>query len=360
MISFSSKYTLATIAGAALFTACAGGGAVLRQPFDGVYPERSRGAQGDKAGDDMPAAGVAKSWMSPDARSHDRLIYVSDSSTYDVYVFLANRDKLVGTLTNQNNPAGLCADKRGDVYVTQLYGHQIVEYAHRGTKPLKTLSDPGYEPGACSVDPLTGNLAVANIVSDGFAQGNLLVYPNATGTPITYSPPGGTSGSWFSVNSVGYDDASNVYLAGSCDSAFCAGVLPKGAATTENVTLNGGSPKSPGTVQWNDYEEAMTFDDQSDGTLYNYKFSGTSGGEVGTVTLPGSAEVDGLWIFSHCSHARVCRNYVIAPQQNGADVFLYSYAGEQAGLFKTFTGLTQPFGSTLSGRVFRASVSGNE
>jgi hypothetical protein len=339
MTSFSSKYTVATIAGAALLAGCASGAGGSLAPGSAAM-----------LGHPLKGPGAAKSWMSPDARTHDRLIYVSDSATYDVYVFLANRDKLVGTLTDQNNPAGLCADKRGNVYVTQLYGHQIVEYAHGGTKPLKILSDPGYEPGACSVDPATGNLAVANIVSDEFTQGNLLVYPDATGTPTTYSPPGGSTGSWFSVNTVGYDDASNVYIAGSCNSAFCAGVLPKGAPTTENVTLNGGSPKSPGTVQWNDDVEAMTFDDQSDGTLYNYKFSGTSGGEVGTVTLPGSADVNGSWIFSYCGVPGLCHNYAIAPQQNSADVLLYSYAGEQAGLFKTFTGLTQPFGSTLSHR----------
>jgi len=187
MLLYSPKWTLATVAGAALLTGCASGGGVLRQAQDDM-PAPSGAVVLNQA---PKAAGVAESWMSPDARAHERLIYVSDSSTYDVYIFLSDRDKLVGTLTDQNNPAGLCADKVGDVYVTQLYGHQIVEYAHGGTKPIKILSDPGYEPGACSFDPATGNLAVANIASDEFTQGNLLVYPNATGTPVTYSPPGG-------------------------------------------------------------------------------------------------------------------------------------------------------------------------
>jgi len=66
------------------------------------------------------AARMAKSWMSPDARPGSRLIYVSDSSTYDVYVFGDSTGKLLGTLTDQNNPAGLCADKKGRVFVTQL------------------------------------------------------------------------------------------------------------------------------------------------------------------------------------------------------------------------------------------------
>jgi hypothetical protein len=51
--------------------------------------------------------------MAPDAKKR-ALLYVSDSSTYDVYVFTFPRGKLVGTLTNQNNPAGLCTDKKGD------------------------------------------------------------------------------------------------------------------------------------------------------------------------------------------------------------------------------------------------------
>jgi hypothetical protein len=111
------------------------------------------------------------------------------------------------------------------------------------------------------------------------------------------------------------------------------------------------SPNSPGTVQWNGTYEQMTFDDQSDGTLYSYKFDGTSGDNVTTVTLPGSTEVDGSWTFFHCSHQGLCRNYIIAPQQNAADVLLYTYGNESAQRLKTITGVTQPFGATLSGRV---------
>jgi len=125
-------------------------------------------------------------------------------------------------------------------------------------------------------------------------------------------------------------------------------VLPNGSGNTENVTLNGLSPKSPGTVQWNDEYEQMTFDDQSDGTLYSYKFSGTSGVVASTVRLPGSTEVDGSWTFFYCNHGRLCETYAIAPQQNGADVLFYHFDGERGELLKTITGVTQPFGSTLS------------
>jgi hypothetical protein len=339
ILSSFSRFGLATIAGAVLLTGCASSGAVLRQAQDDIR----------QPGDDVPApGGAAKSWMSPDAKDQN-LIYVSDSSTYGVYAYSFPDGRLVGTLTNQNNPAGLCTDGVGDVFVTQLYGHQILEYAHGGTTPIETLSDPGYEPGACSIDPKTGNLAVANVVSDRLTQGNLLVYPNASGTPTLYSLPGGSSGSWLSVNGVGYDNASNAYFAGSCNSAFCAGVLPAGSGNTENITLNM-SPKSPGTVQWDGFD--MTFDDQSDGTVYSYRFSGTTGTKYRSQRLSRSSDVDGSWIFVYqLPHKNFGRYLVLAPQQYRGGVFLYHYgAGPHEKAKRLANRVAQPFGSTFSGR----------
>jgi hypothetical protein len=339
ILSFSFKCGLVTIAGVALLAGCAN---VLRQAQDDMLTPGRAGALGRAA----KAPAVAKSWMSPDARDRD-LIYVSDSATYDVYAYSLSKEKLVGTLTDQNNPAGLCTDRKGNVFVTQLYGHQIVEYRHGGTKPIRTLSDPGYEPGACSVDRSTGNLAVANIVSDEFTQGNLVIYPKAMGNPTTYSPPGGASGRWFSVNDVGYDvtPSSDLYFAGTCNGAFCAGVLPTGSSTAENVTLNV-SPQSPGTVQFDSIH--MTFADQTDGTIYAYTFSGTKGTEVYSTTLSGSSDVDGSWILwiAYRKHKNITVR-VAAPQQNGGDVLVYSYRGGGPG--RTLTGATQPFGATYSG-----------
>jgi hypothetical protein len=123
-------------------------------------------------------------------------------------------------------------------------------------------------------------------------------------------------------------------------------VLPTGSSNTENVTLNV-SPKSPGTVQFDGLY--ITFDDQTDGTIYSYTFKGTSGTEVGSVTLSGSSDVDGSWTFVPNHRKRKLTIDVAAPQQNGADVLLYDY-GASAGPFKTLTGVTQPFGTTYNGR----------
>jgi hypothetical protein len=324
-ISSTARYALGVCACAAIFAGCnSGPQSALAPAFNqqgassaarGVHPDRGR------------------SWMSPDAKK-DTLLYVSDSSTYDVYAYSLPAGKLVGTLTNENNPAGLCVDKSGDVFVTQLYGGgHVVEYAHGGTTPIATLSDPSYEPGACSYDATTGNLAVANIVSDSFGQGTLMIFKNASGSGTLYAPP--SSGDWFSVNTVGYDNKGNAFFAGSCDSAFCAGELPSGASGTENVTLSK-SPQNCGTVQWDG--KYITFDDETNGTVYRYTFSGTTGTEVGDTTLNGSSEVDGSWISG---------KMVVAPQQGSADALIYKYPAGGASVMK-ITGLTQPFGTTIS------------
>ena len=69
-------------------------------------------------------------------------------------------------LSDSNSPYGECVDKAGDVFVADFGGNTgtpaILEYAHGGTKPIATLSDPGYYPESCSIDPTTGNLAVTN------------------------------------------------------------------------------------------------------------------------------------------------------------------------------------------------------
>ena len=88
--------------------------------------------------------------------------------------------KLVGTLDGFSNPAGLCADTAGDVWITNEGEHDVIEYAHGGTQPIQTLDDGSEQPSACSVDKKTGNLAVLN-------ADDVAVYPDASGSPTLYS-----------------------------------------------------------------------------------------------------------------------------------------------------------------------------
>ena len=90
------------------------------------------------------------------------LLYVTDTVTSDVYVFSYPKGKLKQTLTGFTDPAGECADAQGNVFISNTGGSNIVEYAHGGTTPIATLKDPGFFPIGCSVNPLTGDLAVTN------------------------------------------------------------------------------------------------------------------------------------------------------------------------------------------------------
>src|SRR5579863_6185791 len=90
------------------------------------------------------------SWMAPDAGNQD-LLYISDLSTYDVYVYSYPKGKLEGRLTGFGGPEGECVDKTGHVFIANFSASNILEYAHGGASPVATLSDPGYYPVGCSV-----------------------------------------------------------------------------------------------------------------------------------------------------------------------------------------------------------------
>ena len=123
----------------------------------------------------------AGSWMAPDLAERD-LLYLSDDGNGNVYVYSFPGAKLQGTLTGLSVPTGECADKAGDVWIVEEGTNDIVEYAHGGTVPIATLSDPGNAPEACAVDPTTGNLAVANPQTLSAGVGSVGVYAHAQGT----------------------------------------------------------------------------------------------------------------------------------------------------------------------------------
>src|ERR1700722_208896 len=120
-----------------------------------------------------------RSWMAPDAKKQD-LMYISDSFASTVYVYSYPAGKLVGELTGLSGPQGMCADAKGNIWVTSSLTNQIMEFAHGGTSPLVTLMQTGQIFDGCSVDPSTGALAVSSFCqlagSDCISVGSLFVY----------------------------------------------------------------------------------------------------------------------------------------------------------------------------------------
>ncbi len=80
------------------------------------------------------------------------LLYVSDTESGDVYVFNYPKGTPAGTITGLTDPGGECVDAKGNVFVTNTGGSNVLEYAHGGTAPIATLKDPGFFPiGLCGL-----------------------------------------------------------------------------------------------------------------------------------------------------------------------------------------------------------------
>jgi hypothetical protein len=234
------RFALSSCAAAAMLAGCGGSQPPIGVP--GGMPQTLAIATHADRG---------KSWMLPEAKSED-LVYISDG--YGVTVYAYPGLKLVGSLTGFDKYASLgnlCTDSRGDIFVPSwLTNHAgyIYEFAHGGTSPIATLDDPGGGEG-CSVDPTTGNLAVANIVAPNppYYHGNVVIYPNAEGSPTTYTTPYISFYEW-----AAYDNKGDLFVDGNGvdASGFPLAELPFGASSFSDITLN--EELNPYSLQWND------------------------------------------------------------------------------------------------------------
>ncbi|MGA8099265.1 MAG: hypothetical protein WB810_11480, partial [Candidatus Cybelea sp.] len=99
------------------------------------------------------------SWMLPEAKNRGALLYVTGGCG-GACVLSYPRGELVGQLNvGEGANSGVCTDARGDVYISN--STSVVEYTHGGTIPVATFNVPGNDAAGCSVDPTSGNLAVA-------------------------------------------------------------------------------------------------------------------------------------------------------------------------------------------------------
>jgi len=188
----------------------------------------------------------SKSWMLPEAKNQD-LIYVSDlgMGAYGIVdVLTYPKGDLIGSITDfPASPAFLCSDDQGNVFVptsgtaSQSY---VYEFAHGGTTPIATLSDPGYAQ-SCAFDHTTGNLAVAN--------GNTVaIYQNAQGGPTIYES------SDIAANYCSYDGSGNLFVDGMLNNTL--GELPKNGSTFESIPLS--QDIGPISIQWNNGSFAIS------------------------------------------------------------------------------------------------------
>jgi len=278
-------------------------------------------------------AGHGGSWMARDATRLRRLLYVSDLSDNNVYVWSLPEGRLVGTLTGNDGPTGECSDSAGDVFVTDFFIKQIREYRHGAKSPAAILNDPNYTPLDCAVDPTTGNLAVTN--EGPYGPGNVAIYAHAKGKPAYYT---GSNISQYGFDS--YDQAGNLYADGSPPSSgnIAFAMLPKGSGTFESLNLNSTfCCNSPG-LQWDGTHLVVA--SLTTAKLYQFAISGNSGTLVGSTKLAGSSHVQQFWIQNKQLYAPVITNSVPMVR-----FYAYPAGGKPT---KTLLGFLGPYGTTVS------------
>ena len=282
----------------------------------------------------LGAQAVPQSWMASDAKK-SALLYVSDLGNATVGVYSYPQGKLKGTLSGFYAVHSGCVDQHGHVFITDK--GKIFEFEHGGSQPIATLDDTGYGAVGCSVDPNTGNLAVANIgqlYSSG--TGNIAVYKRAKGSPKFF-----TDQNIFFDYDCAYDNKGNLYVVGGdIHGFFKFAEVAAGSHSYTNISIDQ-YINVPGGVQWDGKHVAV--EDQGAGyhgsTVYQVAVNGSTANVVGTTTLTGSVDIIQFWIYG---------KKIIGPNiGSNPNVMFWKYpAGGNA--LKTITGLVEPVGVTVS------------
>jgi hypothetical protein len=281
------RYALCSCVATAMLAGCGGSQPPVGAP--GAMPQRPA-QQG--LGVQRPAAEAQQrngaSWLAPEAKHRD-LLYVPDYNYSVVGVYSYPDAKPLGDL-KVTAPYGVCSDKNGNVFIAsaargQSSVSQIFEYPHGGTTPIATLQDPNAEPAGCAIDPSTGNLAVANVYTQGTQNGDVVVYSGATGSPVSYSVPNINQAVFCT-----YDASGNLYVEGANTrlETTVFGVLRKGQQNFTNFTVNGpvsiwGLASARNNLVVGGYE--LSSEDAA--YIYQVRVSGSSGTIVRKILVDG-------------------------------------------------------------------------
>jgi hypothetical protein len=355
-ISRATQHALGFAASFAILTACSGSQSRVG-PSTGTLPSATRPSVNVRGpgtvspvsyeGNRTTHRDLGKSWMSPGAKARPSLLYITNqgNGTATVYTYSNGSGlALQGTLTGFQQPTQPCVDRAGDVFIPDYLASTITEYAHGGTTPIAVLTDPFGLPTGCSVDKISGNLAVANLAASiSGGQGDVLIYPNASGTPTQY-----TDSSIYSPEYCGYDNRGNLFIDGKMFSSSVVNLaeLPSGGSSFTDLTLAGGSITFPGNVQWGG--TYLLVGDQGSqfasipSSVNQVTVSGSTATIVHNLQFPGSLDVTGFWKRGGATNAKI-----IAADIGNNNAPIYTFPG--LSLFATVTnGVTGPFGTVVS------------
>jgi hypothetical protein len=332
-----AKYGGALVA-LAICSACAGGSAVAppNAALNGQYIGRAASVNGRLVTAARPNLSALPRFVTivPDRRSHKKFEYIINF--YGTYASIFDYPKSENQIGTINNVGG-----QGCTNVLHGYGNntfwivaaynQITEYKVPQT-PIKTLSvSDGSMPSSCAMDT-NGDLAVG--ILDGPSTGDVVIYPNASGSGTFIKTP--LAREYFD----GYDNNGNLFFDGfTSGSAFQLDELPKGSSKVQTITTSN-TVQFPGSVQWDG--TYLTVFDQLANKMFQYTVSGTKATLKGTITFSGSSDCAQTWIATGVVY---CGD---AGNDNG-EVFNYPAGGSPIAVFVGNFDL--PLGTVAARRV---------
>ncbi len=280
---------------------------------------------------DAPAGhGQASKAVGAYARS---LLYVARGAT-QVEVYTYPRGKPLGSL---GWGGYLCSDRFGNIIVAGAEGISYVwVFPHGGSQPSTTLYNPD-DPGGCSVDGSSEDIAVASADS-----GSVVIFP--------YNPKRG----WrlahnYNDTNMGaghyctYDPQGNLFLDGySTSGSFILAELPKGSSTFTTIALDH-VVHSPGSMQW-DGKDLVIEDagktSSSAAVIYRFAINGSSGHKVSATSLTDS-EADAQFLIN----GRTVIGPVSYDSMKGVGFWRFPRGGAPV---RTISSYSYPTGEALS------------
>lgn len=269
-------------------------------------------------------------------RSSGALLYISDIGAERVDVFSYPSGKRIGKLTGFREPSGLCSDAKGDVFVTDSYANEVLEFAHGGTKPIAKLEAGAY-PTSCAVDPKTGNLAVTNWTAPG-AHGYLEIFQNASGKPATVE-------ALYRTFYCTYDGSGNLFVDGFASGGEAGfGEVAKGTTSFTLINING-TIGWPGGMAWDgkqlvmgDQYASKFVPSNPPNALYQIKIASGQAEIAKTIPLNGGIDIVQAWLQGKT---------LIGPDASAGDAAFYKYPSG-GNPTKFINGFDEPVGATVS------------
>jgi hypothetical protein len=318
------RYSL-SIGAAVLLAACGGSQPPIGAP--GAMPQTSTLA---------PRVDRGKSWMLPEAKSEDLIYAVGGCGGTCILSYPGG--KVVGAITGYDGGAyesADCSDDNGNVYIAN--NDEVVEFTHAGTTPIATFALPGGSAGGCSVDPVTGSLAVV------YAYSPIAVFKPGSGEPVTYE-------SGLAATYCGYDNAGNLFVDGRlAGQKVGLAELPNGGNTFVAVSVSQGVGQ-PGQVQWDGKYITYESIGYNPVVISQLEVYGSQATVVGSTTLQGIRRFSRQsWIYKG---AIIVRYSSLHGYARNIGIWKYPQGGKPsrkvtrfAGYFKKSIGF---YGATLS------------